>query len=292
MYRFEIPDAKKVRVFIDTDAACEADDPFAIAHALLTPKLIVTGIIATHYAQPDSMEKSYAAIHTLLAAMRLNPPVYRGERWPLDASAPVSEGVAAMIAEARRADRHPLFLLCQGALTNVARAFAEAPDIIGRVTVITIGGRPYENEQIEKSEFNFVNDVAAANAVLGSGAELWQVPRNVYASMRVSLAELQRKVLPCGNSGEYLFRQMVTYNQSAGAGWTPGESWALGDSPVVGLSILPTCGTFEYRKALKVDAETRYTTEELGPTIRVYRDIDARFILEDFFAKLALHDPA
>ena len=33
MYR--IPDEKKIRVIVDTDAACEADDPFAIAHAQL-----------------------------------------------------------------------------------------------------------------------------------------------------------------------------------------------------------------------------------------------------------------
>ena len=38
---FDIPEYKKIRVIIDTDAACEADDPFAIVQALLSPKLIV-----------------------------------------------------------------------------------------------------------------------------------------------------------------------------------------------------------------------------------------------------------
>ena len=37
---FDIPEYKKIRVIIDTDAACEADDPFAIVQALLCPKLI------------------------------------------------------------------------------------------------------------------------------------------------------------------------------------------------------------------------------------------------------------
>ena len=31
---------KIISVIIDTDAACEADDPFAIAHALMSPILI------------------------------------------------------------------------------------------------------------------------------------------------------------------------------------------------------------------------------------------------------------
>ena len=36
---FEVPEKKKCRVIIDSDTACEADDPFAIAYALLSPKL-------------------------------------------------------------------------------------------------------------------------------------------------------------------------------------------------------------------------------------------------------------
>ena len=36
-----VPENKKIRVILDSDTACEADDPFAIAHALMSPKLIV-----------------------------------------------------------------------------------------------------------------------------------------------------------------------------------------------------------------------------------------------------------
>ena len=38
-YQFTVPESKRVRVIVSTDTACEADDPFAIAHALLSPKL-------------------------------------------------------------------------------------------------------------------------------------------------------------------------------------------------------------------------------------------------------------
>ena len=41
MYRFTVPENKRVRVIVSSDTACEADDPFAIAHALLSPKLEV-----------------------------------------------------------------------------------------------------------------------------------------------------------------------------------------------------------------------------------------------------------
>ena len=56
---FDVPEYKKIRVIVDTDAACEADDPFAIVHALLSPKLIVKGIIAEHFCENGSVEKSF-----------------------------------------------------------------------------------------------------------------------------------------------------------------------------------------------------------------------------------------
>ena len=42
-FQYKVSEDKKVRVIIDTDAACEADDPFAIAHALLS-SLIERGV--------------------------------------------------------------------------------------------------------------------------------------------------------------------------------------------------------------------------------------------------------
>ena len=47
--KYQVPDDKKVRVIVDSDAACEADDPFAIAHALLCDKFIVKAIFAEHF---------------------------------------------------------------------------------------------------------------------------------------------------------------------------------------------------------------------------------------------------
>ena len=69
MYQFNVPQYKKIRVIIDTDAACEADDPFAIVQGLLSPKLMVTGILAEHFRDPDSVERSYQEIMTILDAM-------------------------------------------------------------------------------------------------------------------------------------------------------------------------------------------------------------------------------
>ena len=44
---FDVPESKKVRVIVHTDCANEADDQFALAHHLMTPKFIVRDLRAT-----------------------------------------------------------------------------------------------------------------------------------------------------------------------------------------------------------------------------------------------------
>ena len=136
---FDIPDHKKVRVIVDTDAACEADDAFAIVHALLSPKLIVRGVIAEHFNVSHSMEDSFDEISALKQAMAIDFPSFMGQNGPLSSDPFVSEGVDFIIKEALSDSPHPLFVLCQGAITNVAMAIKTNPDIIGRMTVIWIG---------------------------------------------------------------------------------------------------------------------------------------------------------
>ena len=63
---FDVLNKKKVRVILDTDAACEADDPFAIAHALMSPKLVVKAIFAEQFGRKDSTKNSFDAMITLL----------------------------------------------------------------------------------------------------------------------------------------------------------------------------------------------------------------------------------
>lgn len=289
-YRFEVPDYKKVRVIIDTDAACEADDPYAIAHALMSPKLEVKAIFAEHFAREGSMKRSFDEIHTILDAMGLDHKVCMGEDGKLaetEGTAP-SEAVQVLYEEAMKDDEKPLFVLCQGAITNVARAFREHKEIIPRMTVVWIGGQDPLNQTHEHREFNAGNDVQAANEVLQSGVTLWQIPNNVYGSVNIGLAELQRRVYPCGKIGRHLFEYMEAYNRSEGAGWTPGESWSLGDSPAVAVTLYPGCGTFKDMEALYINEDTTYSEKKGSPVIRMYTSVNSRYVLEDFMSKLEL----
>lgn len=286
---YHFPDYKKVRVIIDTDAANEADDPFAIAHALMSQKFCVKGIVATHFKEENSTKRSYDEIKTILEAMDIEVPVFMGENGPLQTlGSELSEGTEFIIKEALKEDQRPLYVLCLGAITNVARAIEVCGDIVNRMTVVWIGGQSFDHPSQSIREFNSGNDIKAANIVASSGTDLWMIPYNVYITMLIGLAEIQQRIYPCGKIGKHLFEQMDEYNNSERAHWTAGESWSLGDSPAVGVVLEQNNGTYEYREAPIFLEDTTYRFEEGRPMIRVYTSINSRFILEDFIAKLQL----
>ena len=286
---FDIPDYKKIRIILDTDAACEADDPFAIVHALLSPKLLVQGIVAEHFNEEGSMQRSYEEIMTILHAMEMEVPVFKGQPGKMAEDEVPSEAVEFIRNEALREDTHPLYVLCQGAITNVALALKLYPEIKDKMRVIWIGTHGEAPRKAPFREFNAGNDLEAANLVLTSGVDLWLVPSLVYGTIHIGIAEIERRIKPCGAIGEHLYQQLIDYNMGPFADWTQGESWPLGDSPAIALAINPACGKFKEIPAPVVAEDTSSEVDESRPIIRVYTEIDARYILEDMIAKLELH---
>lgn len=292
---FKVPEQKRVRVIIDADAKNEADDQYAIVHALLTPKFDVRGLIGAHYGNrqfADSMERSYAECGKLVSMMGLEKEVAvcRGasEAVKDETHFEYSDGAELIVRECMAKDDRSLFVAFTGPITDLACALLAHPEIAGRLTAIWIGGGAYPDGG---QEFNLSNDVAAANIIFHSDIDLWQVPVNVYGKMMVGLTELEMKVAGCGEIGSYLFRQLVEFNDSLAEQpfWPNGENWCLGDSPVVGLMMDQMLFLSEQREAPTVDENLRYHFSGEGRKIRVYRDINERFILEDFFAKLKKH---
>ena len=313
---YEVPASKKVRVLIDTDCHCEADDQYAVAHQLMTPKFEVVGIAAEHYAKnfgavsvADSMQQSFdeAQLVVDLMGMHDQVKVYKGctEQLP-DEKTPVdSEATRFIIEEALREDDRPLFVTVQGALTNLASAYLIRPEIADHMTVIWIGGGVYPEGGYE---FNTVNDLNAANVIMDSPIELWQVPMSVYRTMKVSFATLFDRVRPYGEIGKHLVDYMMEFNHKFGKyleevdQWMPqgsseagfratypgGENWQLGDSPVVGLMLADHEGHYTLEGAPRFEPETcKYLLRPGNPRkIRVYNYVDSHFILEDFFAKI------
>ncbi len=316
---YDVPASKKIRVILDTDCACEADDQYAVSHALMTPKFDVVGITAAHFntmfggaTVAETAQKSFDEAQKVVDLMGLHDEVkvYHGcadvlpdEKTPVD-----SEASRFIIEEAMREDERPLFVAVRGAIPNVASAYLMKPEIADKFTIIWIGGGVYPEGGWE---FNAGNDLTAANVIMDSPIELWQVPQNVYAMMKVSFAELYEKVYPYGEIGKYIVDYMVNhvnkgmmgdmsvqrekklmeagYSRAAIRAMYPGgESWQVGDSPVVGLMLTDHAGHYTVEGAPRFEYGTcRYLLRPGNPRkIRVYNYVDSHFILEDFFAKI------
>ena len=290
MVKFNIPEEKKVRVILDTDAKNEVDDQFAIVQAVLSESFDVCAVIGAHFGNEkskQSMLDSYDEINKVLSLMgREDVTVLHGAVGALETEhIPVeSEGARFIIEEAMKEDERPLYIAFLGPLTDMASALLMKPEIAQKnVTVIWIGGRDWP---AGGWEYNLKNDVLAANVVFKSEVQLWQVPRNVYRMMPVSHAELWTRVRPYGAIGKYLAENVVEFNNE----WTsrPREFRILGDSPAVGLIIYNDCGEWEWKPAPEFDENMNYVHNGKNRPIKVYKNIDARFILEDLYAKLEL----
>lgn len=280
-----------VRVIIDTDAANEADDQFAIVQAMLSPKLDIRGFIAAHFGTEGSEARSFAELKKIFGLMRApERMIFHGAQEPLpDRYTPrPSEGAERIIQEAMKEDERPLFVLSLGAITDLASALLMKPEIESRLTAIWIGGGPYPNGS---PEFNLGNDICAANVVFSSHVPLWQVPKNVYEMMPVSMAELQIEIAPYGKVGAYLFEELNEHaNTEPGlsSAFRSGESWVLGDSPAVGLLLYEHRMLYDWIQAPLITHDQTYIQTGLNRPVRVYRSIDPRLILSDLYAKVKL----
>ena len=200
------------KIIIDTDPG--QDDAVAILLALASPEEIeVLGITAVAGNVPLALTARNARIVCELAG-RPDVPVFAGcdrpmRRAPVTAehvhgptglNGPVlpdpvmplrdMHGVDFIIDTLRREAPGTVTLCPLGPLSNIATAFARAPDIIGRVGgIVLMGGAYFEVGNITPAaEFNIYADPDAAEIVFGSGADLTVMPLDVTHKALVSKA--------------------------------------------------------------------------------------------------------
>lgn len=290
-YHFSVPESRQIDVVLCTDAANEADDQYAITQALLSPKLRIQGIIATQFGNkrsPHSMEDSYQECLKMASLLDFDADkIYRGnlEALRADACTDYSEGVAFLVEAAHRAP-DMLYVGVMGPLTDVGAALLLDPSIADKLCVVWTGTTRDMLQGTICREANARKDTIALNLVMKKCRHFVVIPFETYSRDLVSLVELQCKVLPCGTLGRYLFENMARMNQDESRGWISGESWCLGDNPVVGILLNSHCGTTIQEKRYCLDTENRPVPIE--GIFTLVTEINVRYILEDLFAKLTL----
>lgn len=303
----------RYRVISDNDYAGDPDGLFQLAHLLLSPALQTLGVIgsdfhgAEHFGHEGNAAQASAtaAIEIRDLCHRAEVPVVAGFSQPLDLDNPDSLDCPAtrMIIEAALTESElPLFLLCGGGLTSIAAAWLLEPKIAERLTLVWIGGPEHQGLAVpppnpDPMEYNLSIDLVAAQVVFNeSNLKIWQIPRDCYRQVNVGLAEIDTKVRVHGRLGEVLADSLESMASlaSKGLGLNLGETYILGDSPLVLVTALQSNFHPDASSSPSVliprpqiDNAGSYA-QNTEHSLRVFTSLDNRLMLEDMFAKLRL----
>jgi len=315
---FRPPAGPRYRLVSDNDYSGDPDGLYQLVHHLLSPSVDVRAVIGSHLAPGDpfdsSSQQATNAYRRVLEVLRLMGMTGRVRAYPgsnaalTDAGTPQpSAGAEAIVAEAMRTDTQlPLFITFGAGLTELASAYLAEPRIADRLTAVWIGGPEYPDlgtppPGSEGVEYNLNIDITAAQVVFNdSTIPVWQVPRNVYRQCLVSMTELLTYIRPAGRIGAYLYERVFDiFELAAQVGLNLGETYILGDSPLVLLTALqssfqpdPSSSRYVTRYAPRINDDGTYTERESGRQIRVYTDLDVRLMFSDLFTKLQAFQPA
>ena len=219
-----------IDVVLDTDAYNEIDDQFAIVYLLKSEGLHTCALYAAPFfnenstSPEDGMERSYDEIGKLLALMGKECPTYRGSRTYLpDEKTPVDSPAARDLAERamKYSPEKPLYIVAIGAITNVASALLLEPSIAENIVIVWLGGHAYHFH--DTTEFNMVQDIAAARVIFNSGVPLIQLPcAGVVSAFAVSKQELEYYLMGKNPLADYLARNTIAAAEkyAAGRDWT------------------------------------------------------------------------
>ncbi len=204
----------KRKIIIDTDPG--QDDAVAILLALASDELEVMGITAVAGNVPLARTQKNARIVCDLAG-RNDVPVFAGCDAPMRRALVTAEHVHGKTGldgptlwepETPLQDRHAVDFIIEtlrrepersvtltplGPLTNIATAFARAPEIVERVAgIVLMGGAYFEvGNSTPAAEFNIYVDPEAADIVFRSGAKITQMSLDVTHKALVTRPRLE-----------------------------------------------------------------------------------------------------
>ena len=97
---------------------------------------------------------------------------------------------------------------------------------------------------------------------------------------------------PHGPLGAHLYDALGIVSEL----WGSGETYVLGDSPLVLLTALvsnftpiPSSSRHRYNARPRLTDSGAYEPNPDGPPLRIFTHLDVRLLLEDLYAQLALH---
>jgi inosine-uridine nucleoside N-ribohydrolase len=267
------------KVIIDADTGNEVDDLYALTRGLIDPGWDVVGINATQWqasqwAVPKSMENSYRLNQVILSYLNLSGEVVsnRGaERRLFDwgNKTQTSQASQFIINEASKLDGDKLTVIAVGALTNVASAILDQPEITDKIRLYWLGSSyNFEEQYMKNIDFNSVMDIQAVDVVLTSDVELHIMPVNVAAAMTYQWEETRDQLQDKHDLLDFLLQRW--YNHLDGGR----EQRVLWDLALIEAIIHP-----ELAQKVTVTLGKGKGDRE----VNMYRSIDADQMRSNFF---------
>ena len=191
----------KKKVILDTDMYNEVDDQFALTYLMKSldtfdlQAITIAPFSKSGYANTmtieEGTEKSYQTtlnILDMLDKSEYKDLVYKGATNYMCDSEKDNDAVNKIIDIANKNNKTTILAI--GAITNIALAIKKAPEIVGKIKVVWLGGNSFLTK--DNSEFNFRQDIKAVKTVFDSGIKLVVIPcRNVASNLITTIYELE-----------------------------------------------------------------------------------------------------
>lgn len=290
--------AQNKQLVIDADTGNELDDFYAITSALLEDNVEVLALISAHFNNvqllTDSMWHVYPTdnINTVQISQDENEKLLKlldmehiphpigcdrmvGYAWGFNEGAPIPEspGVDLIIEMAQKIpEGEKLNVFCLGAVTNVASAVLQEPDIVSKIRLYALNMRyDFQKQAWDKSSFNARNDINGLDILLNEKElEMIVIPGNVSAELVFNRGRT-RKVM------DEVQHPLTDILMQRWDEVSAGNTWIMWDLALVEAFLHPEWATIETLPA---------PPENNRDFLKVITDVDHQKIEQNFFEKI------
>lgn len=285
----------KIKVIIDTDYDNELDDYFALTYLLKSlDKFDLQAITIAPFSHNGEIEKikdnnisSYNNVLKTLELLNLNEykeKVYIGASNYLNNEMIGNDASDQIIKIARENEFTTIIAI--GAITNVAIALLKAEDIQDKIHIIWLGGNAIDYKD-KNNEYNFIQDVKAAEVVVNSKAKLSIIPCKGVASYMISSYPELDKYLPDDNGINNFLKERVKYVVTNKWGWNiNGFGLILWDVSAIALALKVKKVETTIKKVKGIREDTSYIFDDLGKEVEFVTSLNRDDILRDYFSKM------
>jgi len=275
---------KPLRLIIDADTANEVDDLYAIARALLEPRLDIIGLTSAQWhtnprTPNDSVGESQRLNEEILELMGKSAiPAPQGANFPMvNEQRPQSSVAAKFIIEQALAtpDGEKLSIAILGPCTNIASAVLMEPKIIPKLSVNYLGfWFNVDTNTWSKREFNTNNDPNAVNLLLNTTGLEFRVMTATTSQHLVFEKTVMDEILKGkGGIGDYLINRWETYDRFWKATDKEKTKWTMWDVAILEALAYPE---------LVEEKEVMTPHDNLARIIKVYTKIDVPAMKANF----------